>query len=97
MLTHKAQRARIQTNIGKARVVLQVDIGIGDSVYPGIIQKNIPSLLDLEEARIGSYPIETVIAEKLEALVALSLLTSRMKDFYDYILSSGLSHWVLPI
>ncbi len=37
----------------------------------------------MEEPSIESYPIETVIAEKLEALVALSLLTSRMKDFYD--------------
>jgi len=81
--SYHGQRAKIQAHIGKARVVLQIDIGIGDSVYPGIIQKDIPSILDLEEPSINSYPIETVIAEKLEAIVALSLLTSRMNDFYD--------------
>ncbi len=37
----------------------------------------------MDGPNIESYPIETVIAEKLEAIIALSLLTSRMKDFYD--------------
>jgi len=34
------------------------------------------------------YPKETVIAEKLEALTAIGLLNSRMKDFYDLALLS---------
>ena len=85
---YQGQRAKIQTHIGKARVVLQIDIGIGDSVYPRPIGTTIPSLLEMDGPNIESYPIETVIAEKLEAIVALSLLTSRMKDFYDlYIIS----------
>ena len=33
--------------------------------------------------RIKCYPVETVIAEKFEAMVKLELLNSRMKDFYD--------------
>ena len=55
---------------------------------PHPIRKDIPSLLELENPNIASYPIESVIAEKLEAIIVLSLLTSRMKDFYDvYIIS----------
>ncbi len=80
---YQGQRAKIQTHIGKARVVLQIDIGIGDSIYPNPIRKKVPPLLEMEGPNIESYPIETVIAEKLEAIIALSLLTSRMKDFYD--------------
>ena len=34
------------------------------------------------------YPKETVVAEKLEALTALGLLNSRMKDFYDLLRSA---------
>jgi Nucleotidyl transferase AbiEii toxin, Type IV TA system len=37
----------------------------------------------MQAPTISAYPIETVIAEKLEAILALSLLTSRMKDFFD--------------
>ncbi|WP_049784643.1 nucleotidyl transferase AbiEii/AbiGii toxin family protein [Sediminispirochaeta smaragdinae] len=80
---YHGQRAKIKAYIGKARVPLQIDIGIGDSVHPGPVTKSIPSLLEIETASVESYPIETIIAEKLEAAVALSLLTSRMKGFYD--------------
>jgi len=30
-----------------------------------------------------AYSLETVIAEKLHAMIALSLVNSRMKDFFD--------------
>jgi hypothetical protein len=39
---------------------------------------------------LQAYPRETVIAEKLEALTALGLLNSRMKDYYDIALLSRL-------
>ena len=86
--TYHGHRAKIDTFIGKARVVLQIDIGIGDSIFPGPVYTTIPTILDLQSSIVPSYPIETVIAEKLQAIIALSLLTSRMKDFYDlYIIS----------
>jgi hypothetical protein len=37
---------------------------------------------------LRAYPKETVVAEKLEALTALGLLNSRIKDFYDLALLS---------
>jgi hypothetical protein len=41
------------------------------------------SLLDLPAPRLRAYAPETVVAEKLEALVVLGIATSRMKDLYD--------------
>ena len=47
-----------------------------------------PGLLDFKKPNIKAYSLETVIAEKFEAILSLSLINSRMKDFYDiYILS----------
>ncbi|MDC7221663.1 MAG: nucleotidyl transferase AbiEii/AbiGii toxin family protein [Spirochaetales bacterium] len=89
---YHGQRAKIQANIGKARVIIQIDIGIGDSVFPCSNSRQIPSLLEFENACVESYPIETVIAEKIEASVTISLLTSRMKDFYDiYVITQSMS------
>ncbi|MBL7007076.1 MAG: nucleotidyl transferase AbiEii/AbiGii toxin family protein, partial [Spirochaetia bacterium] len=89
---YHGQRAKLRATIGKARVILQIDIGHGDSVFPDPVTKEIPSLLPMDAPHIESYPIETVIAEKLEAAVYLSLLTSRMKDFYDlYIITMAFS------
>jgi len=42
-----------------------------------------PSSLGLPSPQLRAYPRETVIAEKLEAMVVLGMANSRMKDFYD--------------
>ena len=80
---YHGQHAKIIAYIGKTRSTLHIDIGFGDIVYPNPGQLIIPSILDQSAAIISSYPIESVIAEKLEAIISISLLTSRMKDFYD--------------
>ncbi len=80
---YQGLRVKIPAFIGKARVVLQIDIGTGDSVYPGEISIHIPSILEQGDPDIRAYPIETVIAEKLEAIVSMGMMTSRMKDFFD--------------
>ena len=40
-------------------------------------------MLDLPAPRLRAYARETVIAEKFQAMVALGLANTRMKDFYD--------------
>lgn len=42
-----------------------------------------PTLLNTPKPKLRAYPPETVIAEKLEAMVRLGLANSRMKDFFD--------------
>ncbi|HCK84807.1 MAG TPA: hypothetical protein DHW63_09920 [Hyphomonadaceae bacterium] len=60
-----------------------VDIGIGDVITPGPTELDFPSLLGMATPRLKAYPPETVIAEKLEAMAALGLASSRVKDLYD--------------
>lgn len=43
----------------------------------------IPTLLELPAPKLAAYPRETVVAEKLQAMVHLGLANSRMKDFFD--------------
>ena len=42
-----------------------------------------PTLLPMPAPRVRAYPMNAVVAEKLEAIVSLGMLNSRMKDFYD--------------
>lgn len=42
-----------------------------------------PPLLDFPAPNLRAYPRETVVAEKVEAMVKLGQANSRMKDFYD--------------
>jgi predicted nucleotidyltransferase component of viral defense system len=77
------QRVQLTTTRGNARIHLQVDIGFGDAITPAPDDIEYPSMLGLPSPRLRAYPKETVIAEKLEAMVALGMANSRMKDFYD--------------
>lgn len=64
--------------------VLTMDIGFGDVVTPSPIEIDYPVLLEhLPGANILAYSLETVIAEKMHAVVDLADQSSRMKDFYD--------------
>ena len=80
---HGGVRARIHGLLGQARLALQVDIGFGDVMTPGPEQQDYPTLLDLPAPRLWTYPRETVVAEKLEALVSRDETNSRVKDLWD--------------
>lgn len=76
-------RVRTTATIAGARIPIQVDIGFGDAVTPGAVEIDYPALLDAPAPHLHAYPVETVVAEKFEALVTLGIANSRLKDFYD--------------
>lgn len=76
-------RISLDAILAGARLPIQIDIGYGDAVTPGVQSIEYPSLLGLPAPRLSAYPPETVVAEKFQALVALGMLNSRMKDFFD--------------
>lgn len=76
-------RVRTTATIAGARIPIQVDIGFGDIVTPAPVEIDYPTLLDAPAPHLRAYPVETVVAEKFEALVTLGMANSRLKDFYD--------------
>ena len=47
------------------------------------MELDFPTVLDFPAPRLRAYPRETVVAEKLDAMVQLGMANTRMKDFYD--------------
>ncbi len=76
-------RIKLNGYIGSGRIPLQVDIGLGDAVYPEPDWSEFPTLLNFPPPRIRAYPIYTVVAEKFQAMVELQDRNSRMKDYFD--------------
>jgi hypothetical protein len=68
----------------RARIPIQVDIGFGDAITPVPIDIEYPTILDFDAPRLKSYPQETVVAEKYQAMVLLGITNSRIKDFFDF-------------
>jgi predicted nucleotidyltransferase component of viral defense system len=79
-------RVETTATLERARIPIQIDIGFGDAITPHPNEVSYPSLLGMPSPRLRAYPRETVIAEKLEALVSLGFTNSRMKDFFDILM-----------
>ncbi len=75
--------ARFLAYLHIARVHLQLDIGFSDQIFPKPENLDYPSLLEFPSPKLKGYTSETMIAEKLDAMIKLGLANSRMKDFYD--------------
>lgn len=76
-------RATLPARCGKARLTLQIDMGLADAVWPAPQSCTYPTLLDFPAPELLAYPREAVVAEKLEAMVVLGDRNSRIKDFFD--------------
>jgi hypothetical protein len=80
---YEGVRLRFQGTLGIARVPMQLDVGFGDIVVPSAVRTKYPTILDLPAPELPGYTKESAVAEKLEAMVKLGELNSRMKDFFD--------------
>jgi hypothetical protein len=76
-------RVTMVAQLGRAVILVQVDIGFGDAVTPAPLEAVLPPLLDFPAVHMRMYPVETVIAEKFETMVKRGLSNTRMKDYYD--------------
>jgi hypothetical protein len=80
---YEGVRIRFMSVLGSVRINMQIDIGFGDAVYPGPEKLVLPSMLNYPAPKLLCYSRESFIAEKLEVMVKLGVINSRMKDFYD--------------
>jgi hypothetical protein len=78
---YEGVRVKFVGYLEQARIPIQIDLGFGDVITPGAVETEIPSLLGLPKAKLQTYPRESVVAEKFQAMVKLGVANSRMKDF----------------
>ncbi len=76
-------RVQMEGRLGQARLHLQVDIGFGDVITPEREERDYPTLLDLPAPRLWTYPRETLVAEKFDAMVSRGMTNTRVKDLWD--------------
>ena len=74
----------ITGEIAMARCKTQIDIGFGDAITPGPVDAVYPVLIaDLPAPRLRTYPVYTVISEKLHAIALLGITNSGLKDYLN--------------
>ena len=65
------------------RTPLKLDISTGDIITPREIVYGMKLMFEKREIQLLAYNIETVLAEKMETIIARDVSNTRMRDFYD--------------
>lgn len=62
---------------------LKMDVMTGDKITPSSIAYDYPLLFDDRSIHIMSYPVETVMAKKLETVLSRGIANTCPRDYYD--------------
>lgn len=76
-------RVTMNANVGRLITPLKIDISTGDVITPRAIEFNYDLLLEDRSISLWSYNLETILAEKLQTVLARGILNTRMRDLYD--------------
>ena len=80
---YKGVQIKFKGRIDRSKLHMRVDIGFADAVYPSPIPFSFPTILKMPAPKLLGYTQESVVAEKVDAMLQLGEFNSRMKDFYD--------------
>lgn len=76
-------RLSLEALLDNSITPLKLDISTGDVITPREIRYPYKLMFEDRSIHLMAYPLETVLAEKLETILSRSTLNSRMRDFYD--------------
>jgi predicted nucleotidyltransferase component of viral defense system len=86
-------RVSLDTTLETMRTPLKIDFSTGDVITPREVSYSFKLLFEDRTISILAYNLETVLAEKIETLLARGTANSRMRDFYDiFALEQSQSH-----
>lgn len=78
-------RVKLWATVAGDRHRLQIDIGFGDTIIDGPVDMDYPAMLEFPPPNIKAYSVESSMAEKLETIVSMGTLSTRMKDYFDVV------------
>lgn len=76
-------RASLDCYFDGTRTPLKIDISTGDVITPKEVRYSFKLMFEERTIDVWAYNLETVVAEKLETILARTTANTRMRDFYD--------------
>ena len=82
-------RLKFNASFGSIVTPLSIDISTGDVITPNPIEYDYPTMFESDDSiSLYGYNLETVLAEKLHAIISRGELSTRPRDYYDvYVLT----------
>ena len=86
-------RVNLEATLETMRTPLKVDISTGDIITPREVLYTFKLMFEERTISILAYNLETVLAEKMETVIARGVANTRLRDYYDlYILQNEYTH-----
>ena len=86
-------RVSFSAQFGKINAPMSMDVSTGDVITPGAAKNRFSDILeDSLSFELWSYPIETVLAEKVETILSRGVDNTRPRHFYDVYMLSALNY-----
>ena len=82
-MEYSGVRISMEALLDNSVTLLKLDISTGDAITPREIRFPYKLMFEARRIPLMAYPLETVLAEKLETVLSRATLNSRMRDFYD--------------
>ena len=76
-------RMMIEANLERMRQPFKIDISTDDAITPGAVEYKYKLMFEDRSISVLSYNLETLLAEKMQTILARGLTNTRMRDFYD--------------
>ena len=82
-------RFLLEATQDKLRQAIKIDISTGDIITPGAVEYSYDLMFEDRAISLWTYNLETLLAEKIETIMARGTANTRMRDYYDiYVISN---------
>ena len=76
-------RVKIEAKLDRLRQLIKIDISTNDVITPSAINYEYPLMFEERTIELLTYNIETLLAEKIQAIFSRGIANTRMRDYYD--------------
>ena len=85
-------RFTLEATLEKMRQTIQIDVSTGDVITPSAVEYSYHLMFEERSITLWTYNLETLLAEKLETVMARGTANTRIRDFYDIHVISHREH-----
>ena len=83
-------RIVLEARLDRLKQRIKIDLSTDDVITPSAIRYHYRLMFEHRDIELMSYTPETLLAEKIQTILARGITTTRMRDFYDvYELARG--------
>lgn len=76
-------RVQVEAKLDRFRQPIKIDISTNDVITPSAINYEYPLMFEERTIELLTYNVETLLAEKIQAIFSRGIANTRMRDYYD--------------